>query len=174
MEVRQAHGAVLLAGLGLDGFLEIGAGLLQTAAGDRVVGCGVEEPQAPAPQAVAWPGGPVGVEVAREQVPRPERQGGGDVARAVAARSQRPGRGVLEGDGVDPGVPQPEPSVLPPDDVTAAPPEAERGIAVVSPCGACRELLVDYDPEALVIAPAVDGTLLKLPSRLLLPLPYRR
>jgi cytidine deaminase len=34
------------------------------------------------------------------------------------------------------------------------PPEAkDRSIAVVSPCGACRELIFDYDPRARVIVP---------------------
>ena len=28
-----------------------------------------------------------------------------------------------------------------------------RAIAVVSPCGACRELIFDYDPKARVIVP---------------------
>jgi len=34
------------------------------------------------------------------------------------------------------------------------PPEAkDQAIAVVSPCGACRELIFDYDPKARVIVP---------------------
>ncbi len=34
------------------------------------------------------------------------------------------------------------------------PPDAkDRAIAVVSPCGACRELIFDYDPKARVIVP---------------------
>jgi len=34
------------------------------------------------------------------------------------------------------------------------PPEAkDQTIAVVSPCGACRELIFDYDPKARVIVP---------------------
>jgi cytidine deaminase len=48
------------------------------------------------------------------------------------------------------------------------------GIAVVSPCGACRELIHDYDPKARVIVP--DGT--KGPTVVtigeLLPNKYRR
>jgi cytidine deaminase len=37
------------------------------------------------------------------------------------------------------------------------PPEAkDRNVAVVSPCGACRELIFDYDPRARVIVP--NGT----------------
>jgi cytidine deaminase len=51
--------------------------------------------------------------------------------------------------------------------------EDERAVAVVSPCGACRELIVDYAPDAWVIVPTLTG-LTKLPIRALLPLPYRR
>ncbi len=50
------------------------------------------------------------------------------------------------------------------------PEEADRDIAVVSPCGACRELLADYAPDCTVI---VSNTA-KLPISALLPLPYRR
>ena len=31
--------------------------------------------------------------------------------------------------------------------------EKDQAIAVVSPCGACRELIFDYDPKARVIVP---------------------
>ena len=34
-----------------------------------------------------------------------------------------------------------------------APDEDDQAIAVVSPCGACRELIFDYDPNARVIVP---------------------
>ena len=34
-----------------------------------------------------------------------------------------------------------------------APGEKQQAIAVVSPCGACRELIFDYDPNARVIVP---------------------
>ncbi len=51
--------------------------------------------------------------------------------------------------------------------------EDERAVAVVSPCGACRGLMMDYAPDAWVIVPGLAG-LLKLPVRALLPLPYRR
>jgi cytidine deaminase len=37
-----------------------------------------------------------------------------------------------------------------------APHDEDRTIAVVSPCGACRELIFDYDPQARVIVP--NGT----------------
>jgi cytidine deaminase len=40
-----------------------------------------------------------------------------------------------------------------------APQDKDQTIAVVSPCGACRELIFDYDPQARVIVP--NG---KLPS----------
>jgi cytidine deaminase len=34
-----------------------------------------------------------------------------------------------------------------------APQDEDRTIAIVSPCGACRELIFDYDPKARVIVP---------------------
>jgi cytidine deaminase len=34
-----------------------------------------------------------------------------------------------------------------------SPDDEDRTIAVVSPCGACRELIFDYDPRARVIVP---------------------
>ena len=34
-----------------------------------------------------------------------------------------------------------------------APEDGDQTIAVVSPCGACRELIFDYDPNARVIVP---------------------
>ncbi len=37
------------------------------------------------------------------------------------------------------------------------PEEKDRPIAVVSPCGACRELIWDYDRNARVIVPAPHG-----------------
>ena len=51
--------------------------------------------------------------------------------------------------------------------------EADQNLAVVSPCGACREMLVDFSPEAQVIVPSAGG-LEVLPVRALLPLPYQR
>ncbi len=44
-----------------------------------------------------------------------------------------------------------------------APEEHDQTIAVVSPCGACRELIFDYDPNARVIVP--NG-----PSRSIVPI----
>ena len=79
------------------------------------------------------------------------------------------GRALLEGDGTAEtivAVRHPKPD------------ELDRELAVVSPCGACRELLADHCPEARVILKAPDGAssepLVKVPARLLLPWPYRR
>jgi len=36
------------------------------------------------------------------------------------------------------------------------PEEDDQTIAVVSPCGACRELIFDYDPNARVIVPIAE------------------
>jgi cytidine deaminase len=83
---------------------------------------------------------------------------------SVCAEAVALGRAVLEGDGTIAtavAVRHPKPE------------EHDRRLALVAPCGACREMLVDYAPEALVIMPMPDGPL-KLPARALLPLPYRR
>ena len=53
------------------------------------------------------------------------------------------------------------------------PDEVEQEIAVVSPCGACRENLLDYDPAAQVIINTGTG-LQKLSIRDMLPNPYQR
>lgn len=53
------------------------------------------------------------------------------------------------------------------------PDEAVQEIAVVSPCGACRENLLDYDPAAQVIV-NTDAGLRKLWIRDMLPRPYQR
>src|SRR6476659_8740751 len=37
------------------------------------------------------------------------------------------------------------------------PTEPDQDIAVVSPCGSCRELIWDYDRQARVIVPGADG-----------------
>jgi cytidine deaminase len=37
------------------------------------------------------------------------------------------------------------------------PHDADREVHVVSPCGACRELIFDYDPKARVLVPSPDG-----------------
>jgi cytidine deaminase len=83
---------------------------------------------------------------------------------SVCAEAVALGRAVLEGDGsiaTVVAVRHPKPD------------EDDRTVAVVSPCGACREMVVDYDPAAMVIVPGPAGPL-KLPARTLLPLPYRR
>jgi cytidine deaminase len=53
------------------------------------------------------------------------------------------------------------------------PDEADRELAVVPPCGACREMFLDHCPDALVIVHGPKG-LQKLPVAQLLPAPYRR
>ena len=74
------------------------------------------------------------------------------------------GRALLEGDGtIDTVVAVRHPK----------PDEADRELAVVPPCGACREMVLDHCPDALVILNTPDG-LVKLPVRTLLPAPYRR
>ncbi len=84
---------------------------------------------------------------------------------SVCAEAVALGRAVLEGDGTIASVvamrhPKPD--------------EHDRTLAVVAPCGACREMLADYAPDALVILPTATGGPLKLPARRLLPVPYRR
>jgi len=83
---------------------------------------------------------------------------------SVCAEPIALGRALLEGDGTVEAVvavrhPKPD--------------ETDREMAVVSPCGACRELILDHWPDALVIVKDVGG-LMKLPIRGLLPHPYRR
>ena len=83
---------------------------------------------------------------------------------SVCAEAIAFGRAVLEGDGTIAtavAVRHPKPE------------ETDRELAVVAPCGACREMMVDYSPEATVILRAPEG-LVKLPVRDLLPSPYRR
>ena len=53
------------------------------------------------------------------------------------------------------------------------PTEADRDVAVVSPCGSCRELIWDYDRNARVIVPGETGpTIMSIGE--LLPNKYRR
>jgi cytidine deaminase len=54
-----------------------------------------------------------------------------------------------------------------------APEDADQAIKVVSPCGACRELIFDYDPNARVIVPDGD-TPAVVPISELLPNKYTR
>ena len=53
------------------------------------------------------------------------------------------------------------------------PTEADRDVAVVSPCGSCRELIWDYDRNARVIVPGEKGPTIASISDLL-PNKYRR
>ena len=53
------------------------------------------------------------------------------------------------------------------------PEEADRELAVVPPCGACREMFLDHCPDALVIMHGARS-LEKVAVRSLLPAPYRR
>lgn len=83
---------------------------------------------------------------------------------AICAEAIALGRAIIDGEGSIQTIvavrhPKPE--------------EADRELAVVSPCGACREMIFDFAPEATVII-RDQGVLMKLPVRLLLPLPYRR
>jgi cytidine deaminase len=83
---------------------------------------------------------------------------------SVCAEAVALGRALLEGDGkIDTVVAVRHPK----------PDEADRELAVVPPCGACREMFVDHAPDALVIMHGPTG-LTKLPVRNLLPAPYRR
>jgi cytidine deaminase len=83
---------------------------------------------------------------------------------SICAEAVALGRAILEGGG----------SV-----VTAVavrhpkPEEDDRDMAVVSPCGACREMFTDHAPGAMVIVPGLAG-LEKVTITDLLPLPYRR
>ncbi len=83
---------------------------------------------------------------------------------SICAEAIAIGRAVMDGDGtIDCVVALRHPK----------PDEAVQEVAVVSPCGACRENITDYDPAALVIVRGPTG-LHKLPVRALLPLPYQR
>jgi len=83
---------------------------------------------------------------------------------SVCAEAVALGRALLEGDdSIDSVVAVRHPK----------PDEADRELAVVPPCGACREMLLDHCPDALVIMHTPAG-LAKLPVRTLLPAPYRR
>jgi cytidine deaminase len=53
------------------------------------------------------------------------------------------------------------------------PNESDQEVAVVSPCGSCRELIWDYDRNARVIVPSENGPTIASISELL-PNKYRR
>ena len=83
---------------------------------------------------------------------------------SVCAEAVALGRAILEGDGsVECAVAVRHPKAD----------ETIQELAVVPPCGACREMLTDFDPAADVIVPGPDGPV-RMPVRLLLPLPYQR
>ena len=83
---------------------------------------------------------------------------------AICAEPIALGRAILEGDG----------TMLVGVAVRHRKPEEGAGAPdVVAPCGACRELLMDYAPDALVIVPSPTGPQ-KRRVRALLPEPYRR
>ena len=83
---------------------------------------------------------------------------------AICAEAVAFGRAVLEGDGtIETAVAVRHPK----------PEETDRELAVVAPCGGCREMIMDHAPDAMVILKDGDR-LIKLPVRALLPLPYRR
>jgi cytidine deaminase len=83
---------------------------------------------------------------------------------SVCAEAIAFGRALLEGDGsIETAVAVRHPK----------PDEADRELAVVPPCGACREMILDHWPDALVIVKEA-GVLLRRPVRVLLPVPYRR
>ena len=54
------------------------------------------------------------------------------------------------------------------------PHETDREIRVVSPCGACRELIWDYDRNARVLVPGADGVVEAVGIADLLPNKYSR
>jgi cytidine deaminase len=88
---------------------------------------------------------------------------------SVCAEAIALGRAIMDGDGtVATAVALRHPK----------PEEDDRQVAIVSPCGACREMITDYAPDALVIVPrGLDASLAgaqKMPIRAMLPRPYRR
>ena len=101
-----------------------------------------------------WTGIHLGATVGRMQV----------CAEAIAI-----GRLILDGDGTIEcaGAVQRRQLVRPADV------EGLQEITVVPPCGACREMLTDFDPGAEVIVPGPHG-LVRVPLTYLLPLPYQR
>ncbi len=83
---------------------------------------------------------------------------------SVCAEAVAFGRALLDGDGtIQTAVAVRHPK----------PDEEDRELSVVSPCGACREMILDHAPDAMIIVKDA-GNLVKLPIRTLLPLPYRR
>jgi cytidine deaminase len=83
---------------------------------------------------------------------------------SVCAEAVAFGRALLDGDGtIQTAVAVRHPK----------PEEENRELAVVPPCGACREMILDHAPRAMIIVKDAE-VLIKLPIRTLLPVPYRR
>ena len=82
---------------------------------------------------------------------------------AICAEAVAVGRAVLEGGG----------RIVRAVAVRHPKPDEDGEIAVVSPCGGCRELFADHAPGAGIIVPGLDGLAVwSVPD--LLPLPYQR
>ncbi|MBC7637891.1 MAG: cytidine deaminase [Acetobacteraceae bacterium] len=82
---------------------------------------------------------------------------------AICAEAVAVGRAVLEGGG----------RIVRAVAVRHPKPDEDGEIAVVSPCGGCRELFADHAPGAAIIVPGPDGLAIwSVPG--LLPLPYQR
>jgi cytidine deaminase len=83
---------------------------------------------------------------------------------SVCAEAVALGRAILDGDGtVECAVAVRHPKAE----------ESVQEIAIVSPCGACREMLTDFDPAADIILPGPGGPR-RVTLRALLPFPYQR
>ncbi len=83
---------------------------------------------------------------------------------SVCAEAVAFGRALLDGDGtIQTAVAVRHPK----------PEEEDRELAVVPPCGACREMILDHAPGAMIIVKDAN-VLIKLPIRTLLTIPYRR
>lgn len=83
---------------------------------------------------------------------------------SVCAEAVAYGRALLDGDGtIQTAVAVRHPK----------PEEENREVAVVPPCGACREMIFDHAPDATIIFKNSEG-LTKWKIGALLPFPYRR
>jgi cytidine deaminase len=83
---------------------------------------------------------------------------------SVCAEAIAFGRALLDGDGtIQTAVAVRHPK----------PEEEDRELAVVPPCGACREMILDHAPAAMILVKD-DNVLVKFPIRTLVPIPYRR
>lgn len=83
---------------------------------------------------------------------------------SVCAEAVALGRAILDGDGtVECAVAVRHPK----------PDESVRELTIVPPCGACREMLMDFDPDAQIIIPGLERPY-RVAVRTLLPHPYQR